>query len=104
MIYFINGLHQWSGYKRFDWSVVGESACADSWGRRPHHPGEPSLSIPVLRRAPLRPSSNDEMLMALPPAGLSQGHRRHARVSQATASATPSPNMACSRVCAPAWP
>ena len=32
MIYFINGL-QWSGYKRFDWSVVGESACADSWGR-----------------------------------------------------------------------
>ena len=29
MIYFINGL-QWSGYKRFDWSVVGESACADS--------------------------------------------------------------------------
>ena len=32
MIYFINGL-QWSGYKRFDWSIVGESACADSWGR-----------------------------------------------------------------------
>ena len=32
MMYFINGL-QWSGYKRFDWSVVGESACADSWGR-----------------------------------------------------------------------
>ena len=29
MMYFINGL-QWSGYKRFDWSVVGESACADS--------------------------------------------------------------------------
>jgi uncharacterized protein (DUF169 family) len=32
MMYFINGL-QWSGFKRFDWSVVGESACADSWGR-----------------------------------------------------------------------
>ncbi|MBM3522179.1 MAG: hypothetical protein FJX57_04415, partial [Alphaproteobacteria bacterium] len=32
MMYFINGL-QWAGYKRFDWSVVGESACADSWGR-----------------------------------------------------------------------
>ena len=29
MIYFINGL-QYSGYKRFDWSVVGESTCADS--------------------------------------------------------------------------
>jgi hypothetical protein len=24
MIYFINGL-QWSGYKRFDWSVVGKA-------------------------------------------------------------------------------
>ena len=24
---------QWAGYKRFDWSVVGESSCADSWGR-----------------------------------------------------------------------
>src|SRR5689334_2517607 len=33
MIYFINGL-QWAGYKRFDWSVVGESACADSWVAR----------------------------------------------------------------------
>ena len=32
MIYFINGL-QWAGYKSFDWSIVGESACADSWGR-----------------------------------------------------------------------
>ena len=32
MMYFINGL-QWSGYKNFEWGVVGESACADSWGR-----------------------------------------------------------------------
>jgi uncharacterized protein (DUF169 family) len=32
MMYFINGL-QWSGYKNFQWGVVGESACADSWGR-----------------------------------------------------------------------
>ena len=31
MMYFINGM-QWAGYKRFDWSVVGESACADSFG------------------------------------------------------------------------
>ena len=44
MIYFINGL-QWSGYKRFDWSVVGESACADSW-RRALKTRQPSLSIP----------------------------------------------------------
>lgn len=32
MILLINGL-QWSGYAKFDWSVVGESSCADSWGR-----------------------------------------------------------------------
>ena len=30
MIVLINGL-QWSGYKKFDWSVVGESACATIW-------------------------------------------------------------------------
>ncbi|MEO8541193.1 MAG: DUF169 domain-containing protein, partial [bacterium] len=32
MMILINGL-QFSGYKKFEWSVVGESACADSWGR-----------------------------------------------------------------------
>jgi hypothetical protein len=52
MIYFINGL-QWSGYKRFDWSVVGESACADSWGRALKTPRAQPLD-PLLRRAPLR--------------------------------------------------
>ena len=52
MIYFINGL-QWSGYKRFDWSVVGESACADSWGRALKTRAAEPLDT-VLRRAPLR--------------------------------------------------
>ena len=52
MIYFINGL-QWSGYKRFDWSVVGESACADSWGRALTTPPAQPVD-PLLRRAPLR--------------------------------------------------
>ena len=32
MILFINGL-QWTGYKKLDFGCVGESACADSWGR-----------------------------------------------------------------------
>src|SRR4051812_29847039 len=32
MIILINGL-QWRNYRKFDWSVVGETACADSWGR-----------------------------------------------------------------------
>ena len=44
MILFINGL-QWSGYKKLEWGCVGESSCADSWGRA-LSTGEPSLSIP----------------------------------------------------------
>jgi uncharacterized protein (DUF169 family) len=65
MMYFINGL-QWSGYKRFDWSVVGESACADSWGRA-LRTGEPSLSIPCFAERRYGGVLDDEMLMALPP-------------------------------------
>ena len=64
MIYFINGL-QWSGYKRFDWSVVGESACADSWGRALKL-GEPSLSIPCFAERRYGGVLDEEMLMALP--------------------------------------
>jgi uncharacterized protein (DUF169 family) len=65
MIYFINGL-QWSGYKRFDWSVVGESACADSWGRALTR-REPSLSIPCFAERRYGGVLDEEMLMALPP-------------------------------------
>ena len=65
MMYFINGL-QWSGYKRFDWSVVGESACADSWGRALSK-REPSLSIPCFAERRYGGVLDDEMLMALPP-------------------------------------
>lgn len=68
MIYFINGL-QWSGYKRFDWSVVGESSCADSWGRA-LKTGEPSLSLPCFAERRYGGVLDDEMLMALPPAAL----------------------------------
>ena len=68
MIYFINGL-QWSGYKRFDWSVVGESACADSWGRA-LATREPSLSIPCFAERRYGGVLDDEMLMALPPGQL----------------------------------
>lgn len=65
MMYFINGL-QWSGYKRFDWSVVGESACADSWGRA-LSTRTPSLSIPCFAERRYGGVLDDEMLMALPP-------------------------------------
>jgi uncharacterized protein (DUF169 family) len=65
MIYFINGL-QWSGYKRFDFSVVGESACADSWGRA-LSTRQPSLSIPCFAERRYGGVLDDEMLMATPP-------------------------------------
>ena len=65
MISLINGL-QWSGYRKFDWSVVGESSCADSWGRA-LKTGEPSLSIPCFAERRYGAVNDDELLMALPP-------------------------------------
>ena len=65
MMYFINGL-QWSGYKNFNWGVVGESACADSWGRA-LKTREPSLSIPCFAERRYGGVQDEEMLMALPP-------------------------------------
>jgi uncharacterized protein (DUF169 family) len=65
MIIFISGL-QWKGYRRFDWSVVGETACADSWGRA-LATGEPSLSLPCFAERRYGGVPDEEMLMALPP-------------------------------------
>jgi uncharacterized protein (DUF169 family) len=70
MMYFINGL-QWSGYRKFDWGVVGESACADSWGRA-LKTRQPSLSIPCFAERRYGGVLDDEMLMALPPDHLDQ--------------------------------
>ena len=65
MMIFINGL-QWSGYRKFEWSVVGESACADSWGRA-LATGEPSLAIPCFAERRYGGVLDDELLIALPP-------------------------------------
>lgn len=70
MMYVINGM-QWSGYRRFDWSVVGESACADSWGRALSK-REPSLSIPCFAERRYGGVLDDEMLMASPPEPLAK--------------------------------
>ena len=70
MIILINGL-QWSGYKNFEWGCVGESACADSWGRA-LSTGEPSLSIPCYAERRYGGVQDDEMLMALSPGHLVQ--------------------------------
>jgi uncharacterized protein (DUF169 family) len=68
MIILINGL-QWRGYRKFDWSVVGETACADSWGRA-LATGEPSLSLPCFAERRYGGVPDEEMLMALPPRDL----------------------------------
>jgi uncharacterized protein (DUF169 family) len=65
MILFINGL-QWTGYRKLEWGCVGESACADSWGRA-LATGEPSLSLPCFAERRYGGVMEDELLMALPP-------------------------------------
>ena len=65
MILFINGL-QWRNYRRYDFSITGESACADSWGRA-LKTRQPSLSIPCFAERRYGGVLDDEMLMALPP-------------------------------------
>ncbi len=68
MIIFINGL-QWAGYKKLDFSVVGESSCADSWGRA-LSTWEPSLALPCFAERRYGGVLEDELLMAIPPAYL----------------------------------
>jgi uncharacterized protein (DUF169 family) len=70
MIILINGL-QWSGYKKFEWGVVGETACADSWGRA-LKTGEPSLSLPCYAERRYGGVPDEEMLMALKPSHLAK--------------------------------
>jgi len=65
MIIFINGL-QWAGYSKLEWGVVGESACADSWGRA-LKTGEPSLALPCFAERRYGGVLDEEMLLALPP-------------------------------------
>jgi len=70
MIILINGL-QYTGYKKFEWGVVGETACADSWGRA-LKTGEPSLSLPCYAERRYGGVPDEEMLMALQPSHLAK--------------------------------
>lgn len=65
MIFLINGL-QWSGYRKLSFTSVGESACADSWGKA-LSTGEPALTIPCYAERRYGGVADDELLMALPP-------------------------------------
>jgi uncharacterized protein (DUF169 family) len=51
--------------------VVGETACADSWGRA-LKTGEPSLSLPCYAERRYGGVPDEEMLMALKPAHLAK--------------------------------
>ncbi len=68
MILLINGL-QWSGYQNFEWGCVGESSCADSWGRA-LSTRQPSVSIPCFAERRYGGVQDDELLMATPPSFL----------------------------------
>jgi uncharacterized protein (DUF169 family) len=65
MILFINGL-QWTGYRKLSFTSVGESACADSWGKA-LKTGEPALTIPCYAERRYGGVADDELLMAIPP-------------------------------------
>jgi uncharacterized protein (DUF169 family) len=68
MIMLISGL-QWAGYRKLEFGCVGESACADSWGRA-LATREPSLSIPCFAERRYGGVLDDELLLAIPPAYL----------------------------------
>ncbi|PHR61891.1 MAG: hypothetical protein COA43_01595 [Robiginitomaculum sp.] len=68
MITLINGL-QWRDYKPCNFTCVGESSCADSWGRA-LKTGEPSVSIPCYAERKFGGVQDDEMLIAFPPSYL----------------------------------
>jgi Uncharacterised ArCR, COG2043 len=64
MILFINGLQR-RNYQRYDFSITGESACADSWGSALKN-RKVSLSIPCYAERRYGGAADDEMLMGLP--------------------------------------
>ncbi len=70
MITLMNGL-QYRNYKKYAFTCVGESACADSWGNA-LKTGEPSLSIPCYAERKFGGVQDDELLIALPPSFLPQ--------------------------------
>jgi uncharacterized protein (DUF169 family) len=68
MVTLINGL-QYTGYEKYTFTAVGESACADSWGRA-LATGEPSVSIPCYAERKFGGVQDDELLVAMPPSYL----------------------------------
>jgi uncharacterized protein (DUF169 family) len=74
MIFFINGL-QWIGYRKLSFTSVGESACADSWGKA-LKTGEPALTIPCYAERRYGGVADRRAADGEPAALPAQGHRR----------------------------
>ena len=70
MITLINAL-QHRNYVRCDFTVTGETACADSWGRG-LATGEPSVSIPCFAERRFGGVQDDELLVSLKPEHLEE--------------------------------
>lgn len=68
MITLINGL-QYRNYAPCQFTVVGESACADSWGRALQD-GKPAVSIPCYAERKFGGVQDNEMLIAFAPSYL----------------------------------
>lgn len=73
MILFFNGLQR-NDYKRYQFSITGESACADSWGTA-LKTREVSLSIPCFAERRYGGVADDEMLLACAPHDLAKAIR-----------------------------
>ncbi len=70
-ILFVNGLQR-ARYQRYDFTITGESACADSWGRA-LVTRQTSISIPCYAERRYGGVADDELLIALPPEELERG-------------------------------
>ena len=70
MITLINGL-QYTNYEPCAFTVVGESACADSWGRALQD-GKPAVSIPCYAERKFGGVQDNELLIAFAPSYLRQ--------------------------------
>ncbi len=80
MILFINGL-QYHEYRRYDFTVTGESACADSWGRA-LSTRQTSLALPCYAERRYGGVADDELLMACPPDEFARGVEGMAHLSK----------------------
>lgn len=71
IIIFVNGLQN-KRYRRYDMSITGESACADSWGKA-LLTKDTSISIPCFAERRYGGVADDELLIAMPPHEFKRG-------------------------------